>query len=227
MVNIMSCCLIVCFYAGQRRNQQEKHYEDYIRLQKEYLKKVKQSVDKIIFVISKDNQQDFRFETIENITYFYRPNGNLSFDGILQFPTFDYYILLEDDYFFVKDNYDKILIQQYKKKNCSYLTTWRNAKDKTRFKGELISTIGIISFENFQKCDYNKFKVVNKDKGGAMYNFLIMFDTIGCLDYEYNFFPYWSSEKEIMYFGYDSNKTKKENQKRAIISCYQYLFQIE
>ncbi len=222
----MSCCLIVCFYNGNRRNNQESYFTDYLNLQKQNLKKLKHSLDKIIFVISEDTRNEIKIEENqqENITYLYRPNINYSFGGwvdtMLQF-TYDYYILLEDDYYFIQDHFDQILIKSYNEKNSDYLVTWRNKKDHTRFNGELISTIGIISLNNFNKyrSHFNFFNRTNIGIRGIN-TFLKTFNSISSLDYHFNLFPYYHDE--IIMYGYDDTKTNQQNTNRILLCCYQY-----
>lgn len=226
----MTTCTIICFYNGPRRNGQEKYFDKYIETHKECLQTFKHSLDKIIFVISEDRRNDIFIEERDGITYLYRPNINFSFggwiDGIVHFPNFDYYILQEDDYYFIKDNYDQLLIEQYNKKDCDYLVTWRdNKKDNrsvfpnTRFNGEYISTIGILSKKVYEKYNFTNF---NKENIGicAINSFLKSFQKINSLDYEYNLFPYY--ENDIIFYGYDNEKTREENLKRIVLCCYNY-----
>jgi len=192
---------------------------------------------KIIFVISQDNIKipiiiTKRYGKID-ITYYYRRNLNLSFGGwvdVMKNFKHDYYILCEDDYIFTKNNFDKILLDNYNKYNVQYLVTWHKCNDNKKifnFNNDniLISTIGIISkkyVELFINYNNNKY-----DKCLAMRNFLTKFKAISCLDSDYNLFPYWDfTTNSIVIFDNDSKIVTNENEidyNRILISCYQFV----
>jgi len=238
-------CLIICFYKGLRDGNQECNFLDYINTHKLSLNILQHNLTNIIFVISQDNivfpkiivEKNEKF----NITYYYRKNNNLSFGGWVDaMETFnhDYYILCEDDYIFTKNNFDKILLDTYIRKNCEYLVTWyeNNINKKViniKKDGLGISTIGIMSKKYIHLfIDYNK---NNYDKSNAMTHFLTKFNNISCLDTNNNLFPYWHHEKQriVLLDDDDFTKTMSENTiniiyenidyDRILLACYQFV----
>lgn len=206
------CCLIVTFYAGLRSHNQQTKYKDYLNLQTKYLKEKKHNLSRIVFVISEDNRTTDLTEVKDGITYYYRKNKNLSFggwvDSMFKF-NHDYYILCEDDYYFTKNNFDKILINDLILKNVDYLVTWKQYHLLYEFNG-LISTCGILS-QNSKKylVNYNN---INNDKCMAMNKFLRLFKTIGSLS-NYDLFIYDNDKHLTLYSnkgeGIINNETNK------------------
>ena len=142
------------------------------------------------------------------IKRYFRNNKNLSFGGwvdVMNKTDYDHYILGEDDYLFIKDDFDTILIDEYTKYNSDYHVLWRgdhhnkdenieNIKNKGAFNGELICTIGIISNENKNKCIDKNFNNTNMNKSLAMLNFLLSFNSIS-----------YSRNTVFPYYGYDTD----------------------
>lgn len=225
----MTTCLIVCFYEGPRSGNQGNLYNEYLTTHQECLQKYKHSLTEIFFVISKDNIINTHVEKINNITYIYRKNRNLSFGGWVEVSKmfkdkFDYYIYCEDDYVFIKDNFDKIMIDQYNKKECDYMVTWKKTQPDqhpSTIEGG-ISTIGITTKQTLNKISYfgNKFNMPY-NKGWAMTTFLHSFESVGCLDFKYNLFPYYCYKKDYIHF-YGTDDYKNIDTDRIILCCYQY-----
>jgi hypothetical protein len=225
----MSTCLIIGFYIGKRDSCTHKQAESYINIHLTYLKKIIHSLTKIIFVMSSDSIHTDKLDIKEedNITYIYRRNNGLSFGSwcsVINYlkDTYDYYILCEDDYVFVQDNFDNILIQEYNNKDTEYMVTYKNNK------GEL-STIGILSSEVARNKHYFSNLVFINDKCKDMLTFL---NNIQCISIseKYNMFPYWGysndsrrTEFKIQLYGYDTTISKEENKKRILLCCVQLL----
>ena len=118
----------------------EKLFNEYLHTQIEALSKYKHSLSKIIFVIAQDNISESYSTENDGITYLYRKNGWLSFgswmEAIRIYSNYDYYILCEDDYIFMKDNYDTVLVSELEKQGVEYLVTWKNdSSNKGKFRG--------------------------------------------------------------------------------------------
>ena len=211
----MTVCLIVVFYAGNREGNQQQEIKNYMNSQLKMLSKVKNNLDSIYFVINTDNLLEETIEIDEHnpkIKRYFRNNKNLSFGGwvdVMNKTDYDHYILSEDDYLFIKDDFDTILIDEYKKYNSDYHILWRglpventdnnaiqNIKNNGAWRGpgELICTIGIISNENKNKCIDKNFNNTNMNKKMAMWNFLHSFNSIS-----------YSRNTVFPYYGYDTD----------------------
>ena len=247
----MKSCLIVTFYNGNRDGLQNKDYESYLNIHSKLYDKVSNNISKIYFVISIDNLiKDYFEESKENnkITFYYRNNKNLSFGGwvdVMNLTNYDYYFLCEDDYYFIKDDFDTILINEYNKYNTDYHVLWRtcemcneNINYNGKFKGEGICTVGIISKnKSLILKDYNK---INYNKSASMYLFLEKFNTIS---YNRNvIFPYYASLNDSIQLYIDDDLSinskrnpltfnnvinkiieNKNDDTNPILCCYQYL----
>lgn len=193
-------CLVVCFYRGKRKGNQHKNFKSYIKTQKASLNKFKNNLSRIVFVISQDKMNRRKeVKEVDGITYYYRKNRNLSFGGWVDAAKkfkHDYYIFLEDDYVFCKDNFDTIMIDNYIKKNCEYMVnwkqlpqsnSWKDKNDDTNF--ELISTVGAVSSKYINR--FIGFNARNMGKVRAMCVFLKTFNTITSLNSPNDGFIYW------------------------------------
>jgi len=217
-------CLIVAFYCGKREYGQENNYENYLNLQKKILlEKVSHNLSNIIFVISRDDlgESETIVEVEGKITYFYRKNKNLSFGAWIDaMNTFEhkYYILSEDDYLFTKNNFEKILLENYLKSNSDYLVTWLQKP-----KGMILqSTIGILS------CDkrhlFEKYNDKSCDKDTAMRSFLSRIE-VSSLQDENHIFPYWHAEiNSIIMF---TNKSTVDLAKNGGINAFYSNFKFD
>ena len=196
-------CIVICFYAGQRDGNQQENYERYLTTQKEALGRFRHNASRVVFVISEDGRQEESVTVDHGITYYFRGNRNLSFGGWVdaakKFPAHDYYIFGEDDYIFCKDDFDRILVDQYNEKGTDYLVNWKQHQGCRGFRGELISTIGITSSKCIQKFrDYNSIEK-RFGKNEAMMAFLGTFEGISCLDF-YDGFIYWDFLHSAAYY---------------------------
>ena len=237
----MTRCLIVAFYNGKRTGNQELNYNNYLKIHNTLYDKVLNKIDKIYFVIGVDNLKHTRIEpsqTNKKIIFYYRNNKNLSFGSwvdVMNATNYDYYILCEDDYCFIKDNFDTILINEYNKYNTDYHVLWKNERG--------ICTIGIISKnKSLVLKDYNK-KKYKGGKGASMSSFLAYFKNIS---FSRNIiFPYYcflansihlymdgdnkvsiNSKREPKKFLKLINEIEdndKPDKRRPILCCYQYL----
>jgi hypothetical protein len=221
-------CLIIAFYIGNREFCNANQAEKYMDIQMKILQKVKHNINKIIFVISCDSitNNELDIKEKDGITYIYKRNYGLSFGSWCEAikylkDSYDYYILCEDDYVFVKDNFDKILVEEYKTINAEYMITYRN-------KGGL-STIGIVSNEVLKNKNYlNDVKFVN-NKCKDMVIFLNKFQ-YESISEKYNAFPYWGAisakdltNLQIAIYGCSKLETKEQIKDRILLSCIQLL----
>lgn len=146
----MSTCLVVAF-CNTFRDGQEKHYDDYFRVQRETLAKVKHNLDRIVFVIAEDGREDIEIIEDRGITIVKKPNRFFSFGSwgavynIFK-DQYEYYIFSEDDYVFTLDNFDTLMKQKY---IGGYLCVWKGnpSYDQWGF-GEAIATIGMTKGKN-------------------------------------------------------------------------------
>jgi len=222
-------CLIVAFYIANRDSCNISQARTYMDIQLRMLQKVKHSLNKVIFVVSSDSIKDNSLDIKEDkdITYIYRRNKGLSFgswcDTITHLKdSYDYYILCEDDYVFTTDNFDKILIDEYKHKNAEYMVTYLNSKG-------YMSTIGILSKEVARDKQYFSNLHFIHDKCKDMLTFLNNIQYVSISE-KYNLFPYWGysnyakpNDFKIQLYGYDKNETKESNKNRILLSCVQLL----
>lgn len=222
-------CLIICFYAGTREGNQQINYKEYLSTQKKALKQFKHNLSRIVFVISQDGREEDEVLDIDGITYFYRRNRNLSFGGWVDAAKkfdHDYYIFSEDDYIICKDNFDKIMLDQYNKKNCTYLINWHGGATG------LLSTIGMISSKFMYKL--NNYNVENNEKYQAMVKFLLALveAEVESLDF-YDGFIYWEHRQQASFYykGFDETKwgfMEKEvniddiDFAKVFVCCYQF-----
>lgn len=224
----MTICLIVTFYKGKRAGNQGYLYNKYINAHLNTLKKVKNNLDAIYFVINSDNLENEKIVNDPNnpkIKWYYRNNKNLSFGSwvdVMNKTDYDNYILCEDDYLFVKDNFDTILLDEYNKYNSDFHVLWRthypkekwqNLKDNGPWWGGGICTIGILSNEKSKLIDKN-YNNVNMTKGAAMYTFL---KSVNSISYTRNtIFPYYAYKNDSiqLYINNDDPKFVDTNSKR-------------
>jgi len=228
----MTCCLVIVFYQGKRDGDQEKLFDKYIGTHLNlYTNIVKHNLDSIYFVINTDNLLKEKIVPDLNnpkIKYYYRNNKNLSFGGwvdVINKTNYDYYILCEDDYMFIKNDFDTILIQESKKYNADYHVLWkalsvvfeekdgdpeaRTDPDLLIAPPGLICTIGIISKKNSKLiCDYNSFNSQHS-KGRAMVTFLSCFNRIS---YTRNtIFPYYHFDGDYICLYINNQYTSKDS----------------
>jgi hypothetical protein len=217
----MTACLIVVFYAGIRDGNQQLQIINYMNAQLKMLSKVKNNLDSVYFVINTDNLLEETIEIDEHnpkLKRYFRNNKNLSFGGwvdVMNKTDYDHYILCEDDYVFIKDNFDTILIDEYTKYNSDYHVLWRglpvantdnaiqNMKNNGPLTKELFCTIGIISKENKNKCIDKNFNNTNMDKCLAMSKFFRSFNSIS---YTRNtVFPYYCYDNDSIQLYINNN----------------------
>lgn len=99
---------------------------------------------------------------------------------------FDYYICIEDDYVFVENGFDSIMINMYEQRRdrgCEYLLSYLEH-------GAAVMN-GIVSSKVLRDKNYVF--------GGEMVSFIASF-IFGCFDDEYGLSPYFCN-KGIIYFG--------------------------
>jgi hypothetical protein len=224
----MSTCLIVAFYVGNRESCSFVQAQTYMDIQLKILNKLKHNLSKIVFVISSDSASspELQIKEENNITYISRRNHAFSFgawfDAIKYFKdAYDYYILCEDDYVFIKDNFDSILIDEYNTKNFEYMSTYQHASGA-------ISTIGILSKDVAKSKDY--FKNVcftNSSKSGSMSTFWRSMN-IESISKSYNAFPYWGYQKNpnslnVYLYGCSKEETKENIKNRVLLCCIQMI----
>ena len=229
----MTCCLVIAFYIGNNTREQcsQAEKESYIEKQKKLLAKVKHNLDKIVFVFSSDSHTSDEIvvedKEEENITYIHRKNCGFSFaawkDVLNHYKdAYDYYILNEDDYMFIKDDFDSILIDEYKQKDVDYMVTYLNEVGA-------MSTVGIISKEQAEKHKYFTDIPFTNDKCLDMHAFFHSSFSICCISEAHNAFPYWGYEadqytRKIALYGLDNmEETKETYQDRILLTCVQLL----
>lgn len=199
------CCLVVAFYDGLRRDHQEALYKEYLEANKETLKSFKHNLSRIVFAISCDDiTEPSIVECAEDgITYLYRPNINLSFGAwahAMNEFEHDYYILSEDDYVFVKHNFDSILVEELEKSGAEYVVVWKKSQGILNPKEhrEHMSTIGIMNKETAKKFKHYNDTVLGWQPFISMDKFTRTFDTIGTIEKE-GFHPYWYGDTVFIY----------------------------
>jgi hypothetical protein len=245
----MNNCLIIAFYSGNRDGYQNKDYQNYLNIHTNLYEKILNNIKKIYFVISVDNLEKEYFEDYKNnskISFYFRKNKNLSFGSwvdIINLTNHDYYFLCEDDYFFIKDNFDNKLINEYNEYKSDYHVLWRKCKMSNgnidyngTFKGEEICTIGVISKQKSELVkDYNNIDYGHKCS--SMSTFLTKFNSISyCRNV---IFPYYDHRDDSISLYIDDhspihskkNPTKfnevlnydLNDERSPILCCYQYL----
>ena len=237
MTDLPKICLVVSFYKGPREGGHEIHFNEYLKTHKKILKQLKHNLSHIVFVIAEDGRENIEIDVQDDITYLFRPNRGFSFGGWIDVcrlykESYDYYIFCEDDYYFVKDNFDKILVDEYQLYNYQYMVTWRekNAHSYNKFQGELISTIGILSSKVLPAIEYFKdFPYTNikeRVSGWTMYHFLISFSIIGSISEKYERFIYYAGQQDhstICILDNNAKETEELNKERVLLCCYQAL----
>lgn len=232
-----SVCLIVAFYFGARDGISEEDSLNCLNAQIHNLNKYKHNLTDIIFAISEDHRKNIDISKNKNIIYFYRPNEGLSFGAWIDVmktfrDKYDYYICLEDDYYFIKNHFDSIMINEFNNnKNIGYLTTWINNKNfnpKPFIKG-LVSTIGITSSKVLKKINYfdNIIYFKKNIKQDSKNKYLKLYPTVTGLSNNYNAFLFAkhknSIDNKIILYGRLLDETIKQFLERAIICPYQLL----
>ena len=151
----MNVALVIAYYEDPstiRRGGHEKA-EKYYKIQKHFLKKIKHNCH-IINVFAKEGLSEPILKSkSEKETIIHRPNSGLSFGSYFYVTSlfrdeFDYYIFIEDDYVFVKDNFDELLVNEFRE---DYTVVW--LKNELERAGNVIE-FGITSKEVLKKYDY-------------------------------------------------------------------------
>lgn len=114
---------VVTAWTGPRRSDNTSDAY-YINTHVEHLRKLKHNLDQIT-VVAPESPNNYLIKKYDDITYIERPNIGISygsFSDAYRPGKFKYHILIEDDYVFVKDDFDKILIDTIEwNENCGYL----------------------------------------------------------------------------------------------------------
>ena len=222
----MSTCMVVAFYEGARDGGQEKKYTDYLNAHKNIYDNVKHSLDAIIFVIACDNLEQERTVVNGNIHYYYRHNRNLSFGSwvdCINSTDYDYYILCEDDYLFIKDNFDTDLLNDYKRCKSDIHVVWRQGP--TGPVTGLICTIGIVSKSKVEQI-LNGYNLTSRHKANAMSAFLSPFPNVSST--KGTVFPYYCYRTDSTWFYVDEGGTcindyVPSGTDNIIVACYQFV----
>jgi hypothetical protein len=223
-------CLIIAFYFGERTNNNTFH--NLIEIQKRILRKYEHKLSDVVFAIAEDNRTDVKIEESTDelgnkITYFYKPNLALSFGSwhtVVNYykDKYDYYIFGEDDYVFVKPNFDEILVREYDSQNKPYMVNWMHKNGN-----HLISTIGIISSKELARLNYMNAIVWTNDKDKSMFDFLNLFfynGGVSCVGAAYSAFPYWgpvNNQWKVWLFGYREGETMINFTNRVLVCAIQ------
>ena len=124
---------VIASWSGRRRSAA---HHNFLKWHLDNLCKYKHNLDQITVLVPENPNMGLLYKLfIEKLIISYpqlplvrlhRKNIGLSYggynDAFKQFPDFDYYIFMEDDYCYVKDNFDEILIDLFNQKpNCGYL----------------------------------------------------------------------------------------------------------
>lgn len=133
-------CYIAVFYLGERRREVEESKNDklfYLKTHLAHLSYYSHNIDDIFLVFNLDKEHHSYIPEIENlvpnkilntnVTIITRENKGFSYgawnDVIeTQINNYDYFILNEDDYYFVQDNWDQYLIDKFNSyTDCGYV----------------------------------------------------------------------------------------------------------
>jgi len=130
---------IVAVWTGGRRRHEQEYVDDravYIKKQIEQLNNLNHNIGQVTFVINDNPDESIEVKNYINsipnkikdtdIVILRRPNIGMSYGAwayVYEKYTnqFDYYIIQEDDYIPVIDNFDKILIELLHEKQLDYL----------------------------------------------------------------------------------------------------------
>jgi hypothetical protein len=153
----------------------------FLKKQIRQLTELKHSLDHIVFISPYNLNEPVAYteywtslpKEINGIPLekFERKNIGHSYGGLLDIylkyrDKFDYYIFIEDDYTFVLDNFDKLLVDELERQQCDYLCEYIVDFDKATqkpIKRHATIATGIISSSAFKKAWEACFKE-NKDK---------------------------------------------------------------
>jgi hypothetical protein len=156
---------------------------------------------------------------------------------------------LEDDHFLIKDNFDKILVDEYNLCGKQYMVTWRDKSDThvPTFHGEHISTMGILSSKVLSEIEYfkNYSNIKHNSSSYLIYDFFNSFSTIGHMSEKYERYiyftgvsvlndPYYkpiidqgfgykSTYDNIIIFDNNPKESDELNKERVLLCCYQAL----
>lgn len=127
-------CLMVHNYFGPRRVYLKEYEEDrlfYAKKQIEYLQKYRNSLNKVYFTVNSRGNEDYdiiqELKSIlptkiwnADVELLVRHNVGLSYGAFsdvfrINRLNYDYYFFTEDDYLFVQNDFDKILISMFEK----------------------------------------------------------------------------------------------------------------
>lgn len=142
------------------------------------------------------------------VVLFRTKNLNLSYGQYMRVyahyrDKFDYYIIIEDDYVPVQHNFDKILVDIYKKMNCAYLCSSAACTKSVPYHHATVSN-GIISAESFANICSKK--LFWKDHRQLAFSNFFLKDG-GVLDYTRWYRTlYWPHKNRIVRVYGDINK---------------------
>lgn len=176
-------CYVVTFYFGDRRRTFPPYEEDrlcYLKKQIEYLTDVKHSLKTIYFVF---NVEIEHYELLSDalkiipksindskIEIIVRENIGFSYGGwteVMNRLEHDYYIVNEDDYFFIEDNWDSYMINNFnEKENCGgFGIAVRPANEWNGYKEHFAHSCFCTNKDVIKNIikNYNGFKVVKNN----------------------------------------------------------------
>lgn len=215
----MKVNLVIAAWGGSRRNEKPEYLglcphgdTNYILKQIACLRKYRQNLAQVTFACSP--ARHLRKEYLDGLASLPSEINNTKIE-VLDLPRnlssygawlqavqvyreqFDYYLFVEDDYVFVRDNFDSILVDMYvqkRKQGCDYLLSYIEDSQETWRNGlpdGAIVTNGIISTIALKKRNYIF--------PASMEKFIRGF-RIQMFDAPYRLSPYFSN-KGIIYFG--------------------------
>lgn len=137
-MNKLNSNLVITLWGGTRRFMYPPTIGDrayFIKRQLETLAKYTNSLRQITFVVPEYSLSKEFTEAVDSlpteingtkVVVYHRPNVGMSYGGFSEVyakytSEFDYYFFLEDDYLFVKDNWDKEFIDELESRSCAYL----------------------------------------------------------------------------------------------------------
>jgi hypothetical protein len=233
--------IVVACWGGYRREHNPEYDSDrglYVKLQVAHLQKYVHRLAQITFAVNVDPQTRDDFAAAiasipskiqkSKVVVVEKPNYGMSY-GLFSYvygmykDQFDYYIFIEDDRVFVLDNFDDLLINEYKVlPNCGYLCGMVGGDVPHAAITEGIASaksLGMV-WSKFGKLRHNEKAAlgenyfINESEGQVSFSRAFLAVGLNLFDMQYKFVvPYWDSVKKILIFH------RGVSQDRPIILC--------
>lgn len=155
----MSINYVIACWSGMRRVNPKQYVDDrsiFLRKHLKSLYQLKHSIDQITIIVNHNPDEPSSYREYlnnlpnkignANVVLIERPNEGFSYGGYSEVfsryhEQFDYYVLMEDDYMYMVDNFDAIMLKYMQSNSrCGFVSFWMADSSKNEQLGRLNQT---------------------------------------------------------------------------------------